>query len=310
MQRLTWLSIILAFLIGIVLDQTFLRRFLDLNQGPTFKNEDDLPYVHILQGVHLVESLYDNKEWELNAESALNKRDTQLWDLKNVQTIFFSREGQKIMVTGKQAVFNMQSRALRIYDQVHIQTSEGQVVETQQVEYQSGDKSLFTLSEAQVTDALMGQLLGGRLRVWVGKKELQLSGGVHGELKVVKGEKPIQVWAQEISIRSPRRELRLLHQVKVEGAWGEYKAEQAKLLWARGNFQKLKSIQLDGQVYWKLKDQQGRAEHVFIDFEKSVTRMSGSPVLWQKGQKLQGEHIFMSHDDGRVWVEKMTYEKQ
>lgn len=310
MRWLTWLSVILAFLIGIILDQTFLRRWFDLNQSPTPSVTDEAPYVHILQGVHLVESLYDNKEWELKAQSARNQKDTQLWDLEKVQTTFYSREGQKIFVTGERAIFNMQSRALKIFDQVHIETSDGQKVATKEVEYQAGDKRLFTFSEAQVEDPLMGHLVGGHLKVLIGKKELQLSGGVRGELSFIAGGAPVRVWAEDISVFSQQRSLRLRGRVKVEGAWGEYAAEEALVQWTKQNVKRIQSIQLDRQVRWQLPDQQGRSEHVLIDFEKSVTEMSGSPTLWQKGQKLQGERIFMSHDDGRVWVEKMTYEKQ
>ncbi|MEK6555815.1 MAG: LPS export ABC transporter periplasmic protein LptC, partial [Bdellovibrionota bacterium] len=104
-----------------------------------------------MDGVHVVESKNDEKEWELWADRATGFRADQDLTLNKVKAVFFGDNGVEMTVTGSRGRVEPKTKNMMIEGEVVTRSNNGYVFKTESVSYRSDTRILISPSAIEVT---------------------------------------------------------------------------------------------------------------------------------------------------------------
>jgi LPS export ABC transporter protein LptC len=97
-----------------------------------------------LDRVHYTETREGVKEWELEATSAVYRKEGDTVILEKIRATFYGRNQESYHLVGEKGRFNTQTKVIEVYDGVEIDSSDGYHMRTRSLKYQSDQKEIQT----------------------------------------------------------------------------------------------------------------------------------------------------------------------
>lgn len=97
-----------------------------------------------LDRVHYTETREGVKEWELEATSAVYRKEGDTVMLEKIRATFYGKNQESYQLIGEKGRFNTQTKVIEIYDGVKIDSSDGYHMRTRSLRYQADQKELHT----------------------------------------------------------------------------------------------------------------------------------------------------------------------
>ena len=103
----------------------------------------------VMQGVRLVESREDTKDWEMQAKSAQAFRSGDDWKLETVQIVFYGEDNIEYRVKSDSAEINVGTKDMNILGNVKMTTSNDFQFGSENVLYHAKDRNLLSPKSTQ-----------------------------------------------------------------------------------------------------------------------------------------------------------------
>jgi LPS export ABC transporter protein LptC len=84
------------------------------------------------------------KEWELEATSAVYRKEGDTVMLEKIRATFYGKNQESYHLIGEKGKFNTQTKVIEVYDGVRIDSSNGYHMRTRSLKYQADQKELHT----------------------------------------------------------------------------------------------------------------------------------------------------------------------
>jgi LPS export ABC transporter protein LptC len=97
-----------------------------------------------LDRVHYTETREGVKEWELEATSAVYRKEGDTVILERIRATFYGKNQESYHLVGEKGKFNTQTKVIEVYDGVRIDSSNGYHMQTRSLKYQADQKELRT----------------------------------------------------------------------------------------------------------------------------------------------------------------------
>ena len=268
-------------------------------------------YSHSLSQVHLIEARQEKKEWELTALRAHSRKQSSDWLLHQVEVIFVDDQNMEVRVKGDQAVYNTKERNLSIKGHVRATTKNGYQVETEELIYTSSDRLLKSSGTVQIQkQGLPGQPLtkieSGFLSTSLKDQTLFLDRQVQmarGSLE----QAGVQVQAGQAQLSRSNRTLEFYHDLKM--AWGpnQFQGQMAKFEYdPKTDF--LSHVWIEKDVRYQGFNRSARCQKAHLEMQSGYTTLSGTPIIWEQGHRIEGEVIRIDHERDAIQVELLKGE--
>lgn len=260
----------------------------------------------VMKGVHVVATRDERKEWELWAEKAVGFEKEGMWTLDQVRAVFFAEDGVSYNVTGKVGRFELSSKNMKVNGDVKVVTSNGYVLNTDEVNYNSASRTLDSPLEVNVQgqkdaegDYLM--LRGDKMNIDLSDSLMQLIGNVKGKkAKAVKNK--VSVISDKVHLSGKSYFVRFMNNVVMKLDDKRLSAPDVLFVYNKKK-RKFTSLELSGGT--KVSDQNkwvsARKVEVLFDLKKYI--FTGSPKVVQGKDELVGEKIIFLDDGKRVKIE-------
>ncbi len=108
-----------------------------------------------LDRVHYTETREGVKEWELEATSAVYRKEGDTMVLEKIRATFYGRNQERYYLVGEKGKFNTQTKVIEVYDGVQIDSSDGYHMRTRSLKYQADQKELHTSDPVQLEGPAM-----------------------------------------------------------------------------------------------------------------------------------------------------------
>lgn len=258
-----------------------------------------------IKGLHLVESINQQKGWELSAVEAIGSDNSQ-WVLKQVNVVFFSDEIATFKVRGDVGEIDGQSKNIVIRGKVVTESANGYVFETSELRFDAATKSLISddtvvMSSPKGNTSLNTNLTGFGLRIVLPTNKIFVLDNVKAE-NIINGEK-FSLTSRQAEFSNLSREAQFSENVQMN--FREYKTTSAK---ANFVFDKrtnqIDRIFLSPQVEMKGTAQHGRCKLLDIYPQKDMIVMRGQPQLTYLGDQISGEEIVLTERGQKVKIRR------
>jgi LPS export ABC transporter protein LptC len=103
-----------------------------------------------MTGIHVMETKSETREWEMWADTAKGMRESGDMQLEIVKAIFFGSDGSTFTVTGKTGQLDAGTKNMHVSGGVLTRSSNGYVFHSEDVTYDSENKSLRTGSPISI----------------------------------------------------------------------------------------------------------------------------------------------------------------
>ena len=94
--------------------------------------------------VHYTETRGGEKEWELEAASAVYFKEENTVIFQKVKATFFGKNGETYVLLGERAKFNTQTKTVEVFEGVKLDSSDGYHLRTQTLKYLAEKRELST----------------------------------------------------------------------------------------------------------------------------------------------------------------------
>jgi len=94
--------------------------------------------------VHYTETRGGEKEWELEAASALYFKEENTVLFHKVKATFFGKNGETYVLLGERAKFNTLTKTVEVFEGVKVDSSDGYHLRTRTIRYLAGPRELST----------------------------------------------------------------------------------------------------------------------------------------------------------------------
>lgn len=259
----------------------------------------------VLESVKLIGTEGGHRDWELNAETAVDFKGKGEWQLEKIRTVFFGSLGSQYSVVGNSGQVNLETRDMMISGQVVTKTSNNYELKSEVVYYVSSLKLLK--NEAPVTILGPKDHLGNRLRLegngmnaFVQEGRTTILENVRGEVALEDG-KVMSVKSKSVELRADSKWAQFKGNVVIDvgtmrvsgpGAQFQYDSESGGL----------SSVFVDGGVKVTDIGKLATSENVKVMFKDNKFVFRGNPRLLQDQDELFGEEIVFLQGGKRVQV--------
>ncbi len=259
----------------------------------------------VLETVHLIGTEEGRRDWELNAESAVDFRGKGEWELQKIKSMFFGKKGMHYLVKGQTGQVNLETRDMRISGDVVTKTSNNYEFRSDLVLYDSKNKLLKSETAVQIYGPKDSK--GNRLRLQGLGMNAIVEEGRTSILEDVKGEVALEngtmmnIKSHSVDLRADSKLAHFKGNVVIDvgsmrvsgpGAQFQYEAEGGGL----------SSVFVDGGVKVSDVDKLATSENVRVMFKENKFVFRGNPRLVQDNDELFGEEIVFLQGGKRVQV--------
>lgn len=258
-----------------------------------------------IKGLHLVESINQQKGWELSAAEAIGSDKAQ-WLLKQVNIVFFSDEKPTFKVRGDVGEIDGQSKNIVIRGRVITESANGYLFETSELRFDAATKSLISedtvvMSSPKANSTYSVNLTGFGLRIHLPSNKIFILDNVKAE-NVVNSER-FSLSSKQAEFSNISREA--LFSENVEMKFRDYKTKSQKANFvfdAKSN--QIDRIGLSPNVELKGVGQHGSCKQLDIFPQKDVIIMRGQPQLSYLDDQISGEEIVLTERGQKVKIRR------
>ena len=281
----------------------------------TFKGENPFDAVtatskeeiqQVMMGVHLVETLEGQKEWELWAKQAFNYKESQSWELSSVRVIFFTETGDKYIVTGEKGLVASENKSITISGGVVVRSQNGYKFSTKMVKYSSetrkivGPEKVEMLGPRDVNGRHL-YLVGDSMQADMTSSEILISGNVRSQ-KDFANDRLVKIKSEEALFSGKAYRSTFLGDVIID-------SDNMRITGPRADFQfdpgsdQVVSIKLKGGIRVSDADKWATAESLTAFFDQNKFIFKGSPRVVQDADELRGDEIIFIDGGKKVKVD-------
>lgn len=272
--------------------------------------EDSLAYQdeniqQLMEGVHVVETKNDEKEWELWAEKATGFRKRGDLSLDIVRTLFFGSGESTFTVTGKKGFVNTDSKNMEVQGDVVTESSNGYFFKAETVFYDSENRKLSSPEDVEVIGPKDSS--GKRINIKGKKMEANLENSAISIGKNVRALKPVQD-SKLMRIRSERaymsgseRSIRFsgnviidIEGVRATGPDALFKYDEKSDI--------IKEVLLSGGIRVSDDEKWATSQTVSIYLQEDRFVFNGNPRIMQDNDELRGDQIVFLNGGEQVQV--------
>ncbi len=259
-----------------------------------------------MQGVHVVESKSESKEWELWADHAVGFKTEGDLALSQVKANFFANDGISFLVTGDTGQVETATKNMVINGQVVTTSSNGYVFHTNTVQYNSHDRVLSSPAKVEVSgpkDSLGGHMFirGDSMRAELNKGVVTISQAVEAKKRVRKNEDMI-IHSDQAQVYGKGHEVRFLGAVKINMHGMQINGPDALFHYKNGT-DIPDSVQLTGGVKVKDVNKWATSQRLNINLAKNEFIFDGQPRVVQDNDEVRGDRIVFLDGGKKVQVQ-------
>lgn len=260
-----------------------------------------------MNGVEVVGTRDESKEWQLWADRAVDFKNTETWALEKVKAVFFTKDGGFFRVTGDRGVVEMETKNMRVQGNVVTKSSNGYIFKTQEVLYDSNQKILSSPETVMMqgpADAKGGalKLQGGQMTARMADSAMEVQGDVRAE-RNFHPDKRVVIRSQRALLSGKSNLAKFLGNVKIDANTMRITAPEAQFKYDRDK-QTLSSVQVQGGVRVSDVDKWATSEQLNVQFEKEKFVFQGNPRVVQNNDELRGDEIIFYNGGKKVEVRK------
>ena len=258
-----------------------------------------------MEGLHLVESQNESKEWELWADTAVGFTKKNDLSLSKVKANFFSDDGVSFEVIGATGAVITEAKNLKVGGGVLTKSSNGYTFKTTAVQYDS--RKRYLRSDTPVDVIGPHESSGPGLRISGKEMEADLVKGVVLIQRDVKAKKSVAddklmfVSAERVELSGKHREVHFSGDVVIDLEGMRISGPDALFRYDRENHQ-LESIDLEGGVKVSDLSKWATSDRLSINLEKNEFIFEGKPRVVQDNDELRGDRIVFQDGGKKVKV--------
>lgn len=305
---------ILAFLFALLIAELVVFGPIDIREKKQSK-PDELPSTNrmgsdplqqAMQGVHVIESKNENKEWELWADEALGFQDQESLVLYMIKARFFSEGALTFDVVGDKGEVQTENKNMIVDGSVVTKSSTGYTFRTEKIEYNSHNKSLNSKTAVEVVGP-RGQ--NGRALMISGQSMFAdvVRGGVLIEKdvkarKVIQDSKYLAVTSERVQLLGHNRTVKFSGQVVIDFDGKRISGPDATFSYNSKN-DLIEAIDLEGGVKVSDMSKWATSEKLNINLVKNEYTFDGRPRVVQDNDELRGDRITFLDGGKKVKVQ-------
>lgn len=258
------------------------------------KQIDGDPLKQAMQGVHVIESKNENKEWELWADEALGFYGEDNLKLSKVKAKFFSEGSLTFDVVGERGEVKAENKDMTVDGGVVTKSSNGYTFRTSQIEYNSARKFLNSKTPVSVTgprdqNGRVFSILGQTMSADVPRGLITIENDVQAK-KVIQNGKYMAVTSQQVQLLGHERTMKFsglvvidIDGVRISGPDATFRYDSKNDL--------IESIDLAGGVKVSDMNKWATSDKLNINLVKNEYTFDGHPRVVQDDDELRGERI-------------------
>jgi LPS export ABC transporter protein LptC len=259
-----------------------------------------------MEGVHVVETRNENKEWEMWANRAVGFKTQGDLAVNTVKASFFADNGVSFLVTGDKGAVETATKNMVVNGNVITTSSNGYVFRTETVEYNSLERSLRSQTPVSVKGprdnfgsnlAIEGKTMNANLA----EGQVTISNDVKARKRVRPNEDMI-ITANQAELYGHSREVKFsgkviidMHGVRISGPDAIFHYEQGQDL--------PETVSLSGGVKVSDVDKWATSERLNINLAKNQFIFDGQPRVVQDNDELRGDRIVFLDGGKQVRVQ-------
>jgi len=171
-------------LVGVIAWQTLTPPPMEKTPPPKPDASADLK----LDRVHYTETREGVKEWELEATSAVYRKEGDTVMLEKIRATFYGKNQESYRLIGEKGRFNTQTKVIEVYDGVRIDSSNGYHMRTRSLKYQADQKELHTPDPVELEGPSI-RVEGVGMIVELNRERVKILGGVTTTLSSLESNK-------------------------------------------------------------------------------------------------------------------------
>ncbi len=145
-----------------------------------------------LDRVHYTETREGVKEWELEASSAVYRKEGDTMILEKIRATFYGKNQETYHLVGEKGKFNTQTKVIEVYDGVKIDSSDGYHMSTRSLKYQADQKELHTSDPVELEGPAM-RVEGVGMVVDLNRERVKILKGVTTTLSSLEWNKNVRL---------------------------------------------------------------------------------------------------------------------
>ncbi len=258
-----------------------------------------------IKGVNLIETRGGQREWELNADSALEFRGKGTWDVEKIRTKFFGNKGIQFLVKGQKGQVSVDSKDMVIEGDVITRTSNNYELKSDTIVYSASERQLSSDSPVRILgpkdkNANRLQLRGLGMQALVGDGKIEILDKVSGDVSLGTGT-PVHIKSKSVELSSSSKAATFKGNVIID-------VESLRVTGPRAEFQygtngdELTSVFVEGGVKVSDVDKWATSENVKVVFKENKFVFKGRPRLVKENDELFGDEIVFLNGGKKVQV--------
>ncbi len=261
----------------------------------------------VLRGSHLVEAKGEKKLWELDADVARKKMNSDEFTLDTVKVKFYGENQVFYNATGNQGYVGEGQKKLKISGDTVTTSSNGYVLKTEVIYYRTDDRSIDGPEEVKLKGPPDQKGDGGPLHMRADRFDANLNTNIINLKENVRGRKKMsggrrmKIRSHEALFSGASNFVLFKKDVVIDVDTMTITGPRAKFLYKDGN---LHSMFIDGGVKVKDIGRWGVAGEAEVFFQEDKYIFRDNPKVVEADDQLVGDEIIVYDGGDRVVVKK------
>lgn len=260
-----------------------------------------------MNGVEVVGTRDEKKEWQLWADKAVDFKNSETWSLEKVSAVFFTKDEGSFRVTGERGVVELETKNMKVEGDVVTRSSNGYVFKTEEVNYDSNRKVLNSPRPVEMIGPADAEgnslyLKGQQMTANMENSAMEVHGDVRGE-KTFDSGKRVVIRSQKAFFSGKSKMARFLGDVKIDVDTMHITGPEAEFQYDRHR-DIVTSVEVKGGVRVSDVDKWATSQQLNVQFDKDKYVFRGSPRVVQNNDELRGDEIVFLDGGKRVEVRK------
>lgn len=259
-------------------------------------------------GVHYVESLKGQRDWELYAKSAEGAIGQGAWDLGDIKVLYYNRDQVDFTVVGNRGRVDGVTKDMDIAGNVSTLSANGYRFSSSAVSYRAKERSITSPEEILMIgpkdeDGEGLVLRGKTMVVFVDTNVMEIKQDIFAEKGMKDGK--IQIHSNSAEFSGKNKTAKFIGNVEMK--YNDYvlAGPEAQLSYGqKENF--LGLISFKGGVQVRHKDKSATSERVNMDLKNGFLSLDGHPHVTQGEDEISGERILFLDNGKKIKVERAS----
>ncbi len=269
-------------------------------------NGDDSNVGQAMQGVHVIETKNESKEWELWADHALGMRDKDSLELSQVKAKFFAEHEVTFEVVGATGIVETELKNMVVDGGVITKSSNGYVFRTQKISYDSAKRVLRSETAVDVKgpkdqNGRSLAISGNTMTANLDQTFVLIEDNVKAK-KMIKPDQYMAVTSQKVRLEGKDKSVRFLGNVIIDIDGMRISGPDAVFRYDSKS-DMIETIDLDGGVKVSDMNKWATSDKLSINLAKNEYVFDGQPRVVQDNDELRGDRITFLEGGKKVKVQ-------